>query len=178
MTFKSLTKDVGRVLRCGPKEWIMAAGSMVSGGGMLSRRAVVGASVIGFVDQAVRAEAAAMKHLVLFGDSVFDNARYVSGGPDVQHQVADLLPEGSQITLLAQDGALIAGVASQLQHLPRTATHLVISAGGNDALQMSGVLDERATSVASAMEMLAVVGGLFGRSYSAMLEEALKPGSR
>jgi hypothetical protein len=76
---------------------------------------------------------------------------------------------------LAQDGAVMADVASQLNYLPGTATHLVISAGGNDALQMSGILDESATSVANAMEMLAEVGDLFGRNYSAMLEDALKP---
>jgi hypothetical protein len=34
---------------------------------------------------------------------------------------------------------------------------------------------ERATSVANAMEMLAAVAGLFGRNYSAMLEDALRP---
>jgi hypothetical protein len=116
-----------------------------------------------------------MKHIVLLGDSVFDNAAYVGGSPDVQRQVADLLPQGSQATLLAQDGAFIADIPSQLHLLPRTATHLVISVGGNDALQASGLLDERATSVANAMEKIASVADLFGRNYSAMLEEALKP---
>jgi hypothetical protein len=104
-----------------------------------------------------------MKHIVLLGDSVFDNAPYVGGNPDVQQQLRDLVPQGSQVTLLARDGTLIAGIDSQLDSLPRTATHLAISAGGNDALQLSGILDERTTSVANAMEMLAAVGELFGR---------------
>ncbi len=142
---------------------------------LASRRSLLGASLLGFASQPVRSELAAMKHIALLGDSVFDNAAYVGGSPDVQRQVADLLPQGSQATLLAQDGAVIADIPSQLQYLPRTATHLIISAGGNDALQISGILDERTTSVANAMEMLATVGGLFGRNYSAMLEEAIKP---
>lgn len=145
------------------------------GGMRVSRRTLVGASLVGFASRPVRSELAAMKHIVLLGDSVFDNAAYVGGSPDVQRQVADLLPQGSQATLLAQDGAFIADIPSQLQLLPRTATHLVISVGGNDALQASGLLDERATSVANAMEKIAIVADLFGRNYSAMLEEALKP---
>jgi hypothetical protein len=96
-------------------------------------------------------------------------------GPNVQRQVAGLLPQGSQATLLAKDGAVIADIASQLQYLPRTATRLVISVGGNDALRASGLLDKSATSVANAMEKIAIVADLFGRGYSAMLEDALKP---
>lgn len=115
-----------------------------------------------------------MKHVVLLGDSVFDNAPYVGGNPDVPQQVRDLLSEGSQATLLARDGTLIAGVARQLDSLPGTATHLVISAGGNDALQLSGIFDERAASVSNAVEMLAAVADLFGRNYSAMLDDAVK----
>jgi hypothetical protein len=135
-----------------------------TGGYQISRRALVSASLIGFAGQLGRTDPVPAKHVILLGDSVFDNARYVGGSPDVQRQVADLLPQGLQLTLLARDGALIADIAPQIEHLPRTATHIVISAGGNDALQISGILDERATSVANAMEMLATAAGLFGRN--------------
>ncbi|MGZ8470667.1 MAG: SGNH/GDSL hydrolase family protein, partial [Gemmatirosa sp.] len=33
-----------------------------------------------------------MRHLVLLGDSIFDNAAYVRGGPDVVAQVRARLP--------------------------------------------------------------------------------------
>ena len=33
-------------------------------------------------------------HIVLLGDSIFDNGRYTSGGPDVIAQVCQLLPKG------------------------------------------------------------------------------------
>jgi hypothetical protein len=35
-----------------------------------------------------------MGHLVLLGDSVFDNAAYVGGGPDVVAQLRARLPTG------------------------------------------------------------------------------------
>jgi lysophospholipase L1-like esterase len=152
----------------------MAGAGRTATGKSMSRRTILRASLIGFAGTAIRAQPAAMKHVVVLGDSVFDNASYVGGYPDVQQQVADLLPQSSRVTLLARDGTLIAGVNSQLDSLPPTATHLVISAGGNDALQMSGILDERTVSVANAMEMLAVAADVFGRGYSAMLEITLK----
>ena len=46
-----------------------------------------------------------MNHLVLLGDSIFDNAAYTSGAPDVVHQVRQRLPPGWRATLRAVDGA-------------------------------------------------------------------------
>src|SRR3712207_8799829 len=43
-------------------------------------------------------------HVVLLGDSIFDNGVYVSGGPDVVRQLRDELPPGWQATLRAIDG--------------------------------------------------------------------------
>src|SRR5688572_9022905 len=59
-----------------------------------------------------------MKHVVLLGDSVFDNAAYVSGGPDVVRQLRSALPEGWQATLRAVDGGTTASVARQIEALP------------------------------------------------------------
>ena len=117
-----------------------------------------------------------MKHIVLLGDSIFDNAAYVSGGPDVVHQLRERLPAGWQATLRAVDGAVTSGVKSQLQRLPKDASHLVISVGGNDALGQSGILEQRATSVAEALNGLAIIREQFGRSYRAMLEPVLALG--
>jgi hypothetical protein len=117
-----------------------------------------------------------MKHIVLLGDSVFDNAAYVGSGPDVVRQVRELLPEGWRASLSARDGAVIADIPSQLLSLPDDTTHLVISVGGNDALMRSGVLDEGAVSVASAIEKLAVVRESFRQAYAAMLEQTRSRG--
>jgi hypothetical protein len=112
-----------------------------------------------------------MGHVVLLGDSIFDNAAYVSGGPDVVRQLRGRLPQGWRATLNAMDGSVIAGVERQLRQLPRDASHLVLSVGGNDALREAGVLEERAGSVAEALEKLSDIGEDFGRQYEAMLTD-------
>ena len=55
-----------------------------------------------------------MGHVVLLGDSIFDNARYVPDRPPVIEQVRRGLPQGWQATLLAVDGHTSADVANQL----------------------------------------------------------------
>lgn len=75
-----------------------------------------------------------MGHIVLLGDSIFDNARYVPGGPSVVEHLRRALPAAWRATLLAVDGSVAADVVRQLADLPADATHLVVSAGGNDAL--------------------------------------------
>ena len=63
-----------------------------------------------------------MPHVVLIGDSIFDNAAYTRGGPDVVSQVRGLLPPGWEATLLAVDGSTTDHVADQLGRLPKQAT--------------------------------------------------------
>lgn len=112
-------------------------------------------------------------HIVLLGDSIFDNGGYVPGGPDVVQQLNDRLHQGSRASLLAVDGAVVADVARQLGQLPPDVTHLVVSAGGNDALGASGVLGEGVRSVAEAVGRLAAIGEEFARGYRAMLDGVL-----
>jgi GDSL-like Lipase/Acylhydrolase family len=111
-----------------------------------------------------------MAHVVLLGDSVFDNGAYVGAGPDVIAQVRERLPTGSTGTLAAVDGALIGDVARQMARVPANTTHLVVSAGGNDALMHSGVLAERAGSMAEALDRLRAISTYFEREYGALLE--------
>jgi hypothetical protein len=117
-----------------------------------------------------------MPHVVLLGDSIFDNKAYVGGGPDVIAQVRDDLPAGWQATLRAVDGATTASVPAQLARLPADATHLVLSVGGNDALGYSGVLGRPARSVAEALELLGEVSRRFEAEYRAMLKGVLARG--
>jgi hypothetical protein len=112
-----------------------------------------------------------MNHIVLLGDSIFDNAAYVGNGPDVVRQLRSILPEGWRATLNAMDGATIADIRAQLARLPGDASHLVLSVGGNDALLEAGVLEERARSVAAALDKLAGVRDRFQHNYRGMLAE-------
>ena len=110
-----------------------------------------------------------MTHVVLLGDSIFDNGAYVPGEPDVVRQLRPILPTGWRATLIAVDGDVTTDVPRQLKGVPADASHLVVSVGGNDALQRIGVFEERAASVADAVKRLAAVAGGFERNYEAML---------
>jgi len=106
------------------------------------------------------------QHLVLLGDSIFDNAPYVPGGhPAVIDQIRHRLPEGWKATLLARDGSVIRDVYRQLDALPRDATHLVLSAGGNDALFEVGTLRETVKTVGQGLGVLADVCERFEEDY-------------
>jgi lysophospholipase L1-like esterase len=112
-------------------------------------------------------------HVVLLGDSIFDNAAYVAGAPDVIRQVRKRLPQGSKATLVAVDGSKIGDVGRQLRRVPLDATHLVLSIGGNDALGSSDFLSAPARSTAEALSGLADIGDDFERGYLAMLTDVL-----
>lgn len=114
-----------------------------------------------------------MTHIVLLGDSIFDNAAYVGRGPDVIAQLRARLPAGWQATLRAVDGSVTSDVARQVQRVPPDATHLIVSAGGNDVLRSSLVLDESARSVAEALDKVARVRNHFAQDYRAMLDAVL-----
>jgi hypothetical protein len=117
-----------------------------------------------------------MVHIVLLGDSVFDNGAYVAGGPDVVRQLREILPAGWRATLRAVDGAVTGSVARQLANVPADASHLVVSVGGNDALGHVGVLEDATNSIAGALTRLADIGGGFGRDYAAMCDAVLARG--
>ncbi len=111
---------------------------------------------------------------MLLGDSIFDNAAYVTAGaPDVVQQVRQRLPYGSKATLVAVDGSKTRDVREQLRRLPADATHLVVSAGGNDALDSSDFLTTSARSTAEALLGLADIGDEFEQGYLVMLAEVL-----
>jgi lysophospholipase L1-like esterase len=112
-----------------------------------------------------------MSHVVLLGDSIFDNGVYVAPRPDVIRQLRARLGDGWSATLLAIDGDVVADVPRrQLYRVPADATHLVVSAGGNDALGQAGVLTERAQSVSEALDRLASAQEQFAERYRTMVE--------
>src|SRR3954468_24080041 len=115
-------------------------------------------------------------HVVLLGDSTFDNKAYVGRGPAVIDQVRAELPAGWAASLLAVDGGVTAGVPRQLERLPGDASHLVVSVGGNDALRESSILTRPARSAAEVFGELADIRERFDRDYQAMLEAVLGRG--
>jgi GDSL-like Lipase/Acylhydrolase family len=118
-----------------------------------------------------------VSHVVLLGDSIFDNAAYVTAGAlDVVRQVRQRLPHGSKATLAAVDGSKMKDVRKQLRYLPADATHLVVSTGGNDALGSSDFLTAPARSTAEALLGLADIADEFERGYLAMMAEVLARG--
>ncbi len=89
-----------------------------------------------------------MNQVVLLGDSIFDNAAYVHGSPDVISHLKSILPQDWKATLLAVDGSISTDVIDQIRRIPETATHLIVSAGGNDGLSRDDILQRPAISVA------------------------------
>jgi len=118
-----------------------------------------------------------VSHVVLLGDSIFDNARYVPGGPAVVDQLRARLPAGWRATLLAVDGSVTTDVARQLARLPADATHLVVSTGGNDALGSGGLVRDAGVSAADGFAALADIWAEFRRDYRAMLAAVLAAGT-
>ena len=110
-----------------------------------------------------------MGHVVLLGDSIFDNASYVPDGPPVIEQLRTRLARDWNASLLAVDGAVVQDVMRQLARIPADATHLVVSAGGNDALASSGILSRPADSAAEVFAELADAQAQFQRDYREML---------
>ncbi len=117
-----------------------------------------------------------MSHVVLLGDSIFDNAAYTRGGPDVIRQLREQLPAGWKAALRAVDGDITRDVRAQLVGVPPDATHLVVSVGGNDALGHTGILQQSARSFAEVLASLAQIAEGFEREYRRMLEAVLERG--
>ena len=109
--------------------------------------------------------------IVLLGDLIIDNGEYVrSGEPDVARQLEILLPHHT-VAKRAVDGATSADVlASQIAEVER-AEHIILSAGGNDALEhidlLEEVIEKRAKDV---LVRLWSIREEFRRSYAALLD--------
>ena len=112
-----------------------------------------------------------MPHVVLLGDSIFDNRVYVAPDPDVVRQLQGELDADWTATLLAVDGHVTADVRErQLPRLPEDASHLVLSVGGNDALGRAAVLGQAASTVGEAVAMLDRARERFRDDYRHLLD--------
>ena len=110
-----------------------------------------------------------MQHVVLLGDSVFDNAAYVPPNTAVIEHLRASLPADWRATLCARDGSVIDDVHAQLSALPDGASHLVLSAGGNDLLAEVAVLGKAVRTVGEGLRLLGAIQARFRDDYERLL---------
>jgi len=110
------------------------------------------------------------KRIALLGDSIIDNGAYVRPGePDVATQLQRLLPQ-HVVVRRARDGSVCADVlASQVEGL-ETFDLVILSAGGNDALQNESLLQVATETVGHALVTLWGVRKTFRDRYSPLLD--------
>lgn len=121
-----------------------------------------------------------MAHIVLLGDSIFDNAAYVPAGTEVRTCLESLPGRSHRVSLLARDGSELADMAAQvarLRELSVAPDWLVVSCGGNDVLGLVGAMHSQVGTVLEAAELLAAWQSGFRRAYRDMLELLLAQGS-
>ena len=112
-----------------------------------------------------------MARVALLGDSIFDNKAYVGTEPEVVDHLRRMAPDGWEFDLLAVDGNMVRHVSQQLRALADDVTHLVISAGGNNAISNSDILPMKVSTAAEVFSSLADRTETFGKEYRAMLRE-------
>ena len=117
-------------------------------------------------------------HIALLGDSIFDNATYTGGAPDVIAHLRALLPSGWRASLLAVDGSTTEDVGEQVAEVEADVTHVVVSIGGNDALLNSDLLNVPVGSTAEALALFGKRVDAFKASYVAALEGVRALGRR
>ena len=110
--------------------------------------------------------------VVLLGDSVFDNAAYVPGGPAVIDHLRAALPGGFAAELRAVDGAVVADLPGQYGPADLDGAYAVLSAGGNDALRASAVLTRPVTNAAAVFAELADLRAGLTARYAAAVRAA------
>ena len=94
-----------------------------------------------------------MRHIVLLGDSIFDNISYVDPGEqDVPKQLRTLVKGDCKVTNLAVDGHVTRHIVPQLNNLPSDATHLFLSVGGNDGLGHLSIFNETIDTIGDASQ--------------------------
>ncbi|MBA2340522.1 MAG: SGNH/GDSL hydrolase family protein [Pyrinomonadaceae bacterium] len=83
------------------------------------------------------------------------------------------MPDEWKATLRAVDGSLVEDVRQQTLEVPDDATHLFVSAGGNNAILNAGILQQKASSSAEVLDKLGDVANAFESNYREMLQTVL-----
>lgn len=109
------------------------------------------------------------QHIVLAGDSIFDNGGYVPGEPCVTDQVQAVFPACWVASRVAVDGDCLRHIRSRIVTMSKQATYLVISIGGNDILGYADLLKLMLDGM-SMEEILEEPLQEFGKQYAEMLD--------
>ncbi len=115
--------------------------------------------------------------VVLAGDSIFDNQKYVPDGQPVSVHLDHRLPLHGHVQLIAEDGSICTDIERQLTALEDSPDFLIISTGGNDALRAKDILANPCQTVYEALGTLHATQEIFRQNYRAMLRKA-KPTSK
>lgn len=120
-------------------------------------------------------------HVVLLGDSTLDNERYLdvdAGGQPVGMQLSRRCSELDwELTMLATDGSTLDDVAiRQVPIIPDDATHLVLSASGNDLLRLLNEVASEEFSMSSLYSALTQGLQEVARKYRRILESMASTG--
>ena len=114
-------------------------------------------------------------HVVLLGDSTLDNERYLDlneGGEPVGMQLSRRCEEMDwELTMLATDGSTLDDVAiRQVPIIPDDATHIVLSASGNDLLRLLNEVASEEFSLSSLYSALTAGLQEVARKHRRMME--------
>ena len=109
--------------------------------------------------------------LVLLGDSVFDNQSYVVEGQAVIDHLNKHLASTGSAHLLAVDGAIVQEVPRQIDRMPSDASHVFLSAGGNDALRCMSLLERPVHTVVDALALLMERQHSFAAHYQDLAQQ-------
>jgi len=112
-----------------------------------------------------------VNHVVLLGDSIFDNGEYVPPGTSLVELLRAELGTKWKVTLLALDGNLTSDVHDQITRIPLDTTHIIVSCGGNDALMEIDIFNEPAISVREVMGRFSDIRENFRNNYKSILKE-------
>lgn len=110
-----------------------------------------------------------MLNIALVGDSVFDNKSYVGNEPDVLGHLSNLAPDSWRVSLHAVDGSLVENIPNQLTEVAPHTSHIIISAGGNNAIMNADVLQMPVSNSAETLNVLSNRASAFEAEYREML---------
>jgi hypothetical protein len=115
-----------------------------------------------------------VEHVVLLGDSIFDNKVYVGEAPDVVSHLRNILPRDWKATLCAVDGSTISGIKAQVNKVPKDASCLFVSVGGNDALMNINLLSDTTLHGSLLLTKLARIAEGFRADYMKAIEHVCR----
>merc|ERR1719201_1639908 len=115
-------------------------------------------------------------HIVLLGDSTLDNGRYLNlarGELSVEKLLQrKCMERGWEMTVLAQDGSMLEDVrCRQFPLIPERATHVVISATGNDLLSLLNQMVVANFTIGSIYTVIGSRLAVLGQEYRDFLKE-------